>query len=239
MTKVDKSSHKVEAMFNSIASKYDSLNHLLSFGIDKRWRKILIRELSKLHPQQVLDVATGTADLAIQLARYSKSVEITGIDISAGMLEKGRSKVAKKGLSDRVKLKQASAGSLPFASNTFDAAMVAFGVRNFEDLSGSLMEIGRTLKPKAKLFILEFSKPIKFPFAQIYRLYFKHILPFIGGIVSGNKRAYRYLFESVMEFPEKKDFVSLMEQAGFVGWIFTSLTFGIASIYIGEKQAVQ
>lgn len=235
MEELNKKSDNVAAMFNSIAAKYDFLNHFLSLGIDKLWRRRLVKQLAKSNPRQVLDIATGTGDLAIQLAKYHKSVKITGVDISENMLSIGREKILKRKLEGRINLKQANSLSLPFANGEFDAAMVAFGVRNFEDLSKGITEIHRVLKDGGSLYVLEFSMPSRFPMRNLYRFYFRRVLPFVGGIVSGSKSAYTYLPESVFAFPEKEKFVEIMANAGFKNCSYKRLTFGVASIYVGSK----
>ncbi|NLI87729.1 MAG: bifunctional demethylmenaquinone methyltransferase/2-methoxy-6-polyprenyl-1,4-benzoquinol methylase UbiE, partial [Bacteroidales bacterium] len=206
----DKSSQNVEAMFNSIASNYDFLNHFLSLGIDRKWRKRLIRLVAKGNPQKVLDVATGTADLAMLLAREYGGVSITGVDISENMLAIGKRKVESENLSGQISLHRASALNLPFENDSFDAAMVAFGVRNFEDLSMGLSEVYRILINGGQFAILEFTIPDKFPVAQLYRFYFRYVLPLFGGIISGSRTAYKYLPESVLAFPEKENFLEIM-----------------------------
>lgn len=235
MEELNKKSDNVAAMFNSIAAKYDFLNHFLSLGIDKLWRRRLVKQLAKSNPRQVLDIATGTGDLAIQLAKHHKSVSITGVDISENMLSIGREKILKRKLEGRINLKQANSMSLPFADSEFDAAMVAFGVRNFEDLSKGITEIHRVLKAGGNLYVLEFSMPSRFPMRNLYRFYFRKVLPFVGGIVSGSKSAYTYLPESVFAFPEKEKFVEIMANAGFKNCSYKRLTFGVASIYVGRK----
>ena len=235
MEELNKKSDKVAAMFNSIAAKYDFLNHFLSLGIDKLWRRRLVKQLAKSNPRQVLDIATGTGDLAIQLANHHQLVNITGVDISENMLNIGRGKIWKRKLEERIKLKQANSMNLPFADSEFDAAMVAFGVRNFEDLSKGITEIHRVLKSGGSLYVLEFSMPSKFPMRYNYRFYFRKVLTFVGGIVSGSKSAYTYLPESVFAFPEKEKFVEIMANAGFKNCSYKRLTFGVASIYVGNK----
>ena len=235
MEELNKKSDNVAAMFNSIAAKYDFLNHFLSLGIDKLWRRCLVKQLAKSNPRQVLDIATGTGDLAIQLAKHHKSVNITGVDISENMLSIGREKILKRKLEGRINLKQANSLSLPFADGEFDAAMVAFGVRNFEDLSKGITEVHRVLKDGGSLYVLEFSMPSKFPMRNLYRFYFRKVLPFVGGIVSGSKSAYTYLPESVFAFPEKEKFVEIMANAGFKNCSYKRFTYGVASIYVGSK----
>jgi demethylmenaquinone methyltransferase/2-methoxy-6-polyprenyl-1,4-benzoquinol methylase len=224
----------VRTMFDNIAHRYDFLNHFLSAGIDRRWRKRLVGLLSSSNPSRILDVATGTADLAIAAAAHTKA-GITGVDISTGMLRIGNEKLERHGLADRINLLPADSMQLPFADNDFDAVMVAFGVRNFSDLQQGLREMRRVIKPGSRAFILEFSKPRTFPVKQLYAFYFNRLLPSIGRIVSRDRSAYTYLPDSVASFPDGKDFEAVMRSAGFKGITTIQLTFGIASIYIGEK----
>lgn len=226
---------QVEAMFNDIAPKYDFLNHFLSLGIDKLWRRKVIRKIVKDNPCDVLDIATGTADLAILLAKKHSSVKITGVDLAENMLEVGRKKVANLNFSDRISLKQGDSLALPFPNDSFDSAMVAFGVRNYENPVKGMEETLRVLRPNGKFYVLEFSMPRKFPMAQLYRFYFWAILPLIGRMVSGHKQAYTYLPESVNAFPDGNNFILLMEKAGFKSCKFKKLSFGIATIYEGIK----
>lgn len=229
----------VESMFNSIAWRYDFLNHFLSFNIDRLWRKRAIRVISKYHKKPViLDVATGTADLAIASIRLNP-VKITGIDISANMLEIGRQKVAKKGLSERIELLQADSEKIPFEDNKFDVAMVAFGVRNFSHPILGLSEMNRVLRYNGMIMVLEFSKPSGFPIRSVYNFYFRRILPFFGRLFSKDKSAYKYLPDSVMKFPDNEAFLSLLAQAGFSETKQIKLTGGIASIYTGIKKPKQ
>lgn len=225
---------QVAEMFDNISERYDLLNHLLSLSIDKGWRKKVVKLVSAKKPKLLLDVATGTADLAIALEK-SHPEKITGIDISAGMLEVGRKKVAAKGLSQMITLQQADSENLPFEDNTFDAITVAFGVRNFENLEKGLSEMYRVLKPGGHLLVLEFSQPQGFPMKQLYSFYFKNILPTIGKMVSKDSRAYTYLPESVQAFPHGKAFMDIMEKCGYKKGVRIPLTFGIASIYEGLK----
>ena len=227
---------QVEAMFNDIAPKYDFLNHFLSLGIDKIWRRKVIRKIVNDNPTEVLDIATGTADLAIMLAKKLPKVRITGIDLAENMLEVGRRKVSNLKLSHRISLKQGDSLSLPFDNNSFDTAMVAFGVRNYENPVKGMEETHRVLKNKGKFYVLEFSMPSRFPMVQLYRFYFWAILPLIGRMVSGHKQAYTYLPESVSAFPDGQNFIVLMEKAGFKYCKFKKLSFGIATIYEGEKS---
>ena len=221
-------------MFNNISRRYDFLNHLLSLGIDRLWRKTGIRLLKPLHPQFILDVATGTGDFAIQALTLTP-MKVTGIDISEGMLEMGRKKVEKLGLSHKVELMKGDSENLQFADNTFDAATVGFGVRNFEDLEKGLAEILRVLKPGAMLVVLEFSRPRKFPMRQLYNFYFKNILPGLGRLISSDQSAYTYLPESVEVFPDGTDFENILKKVGFKETACKPLTFGISSVYTARK----
>lgn len=225
----------VELMFDSIAPRYDFLNHLLSFGIDKNWRKktISIIEHSFRNPK-ILDVATGTADLAI-MAMRAKPSEIYGIDISEKMLEIGRHKIKKLNLEDRVFLYKADSENIPFDDNTFDVAMAAFGVRNFKDPLKGLSEMTRVVRSKGLVLVLEFSKPQNTLFRQIFNIYFFKILPFVGRIISGNRKAYTYLPDSVSVFPDNELFIDQMQRAGLINIEQERLTGGIASIYKGIK----
>ncbi|MBC35954.1 MAG: bifunctional demethylmenaquinone methyltransferase/2-methoxy-6-polyprenyl-1,4-benzoquinol methylase UbiE [Bacteroidetes bacterium] len=225
---------QVREMFNNISGKYDFLNHFLSMGIDVLWRKKLVRKLKKEQPERILDVATGTGDLAITALR-TNAKEIVGIDISEGMLEVGKQKIKKKGLEDKIKMQLADSEKLPFENDSFDASMVAFGVRNFENLDKGLGEMYRCISPKGSIWVLEFSKPKKFPVKQLYNFYFKNILPLIGRMVSKDDFAYTYLPESVQEFPDGKNFIAHLEKAGFKSCKIIPVSFGIASIYVGYK----
>ncbi len=225
---------KVEAMFDNIAHRYDFLNHFLSAGIDIQWRKKVRKLLAPKHPKQILDVATGTGDLAIELLNL-KPESIIGIDISEGMLDIGKEKITKKKLEKIITLEVGDSENLRFKSNTFDAVTVAFGVRNFENLQAGLKEMMRVLKPGGTVAILEFSKPKKFPFKSIYQFYFKFILPGFGKLVSKDNEAYTYLPDSVQQFAEDAAFLKEMELAGFINNGQHRLTFGIATLYFGTK----
>lgn len=231
----DKKNEDIGKLFDDISSRYDFLNHFLSFNIDKNWREKLVFLMSKDNPVQILDVATGTADLAILAVSKISGSHITGIDISEKMLEKGRLKVIRFKLENDIELIYAPAENLPFADNTFDTAMVAFGVRNFQNLGSGLKEMLRVIKPGKKIYILEFSKP-RGGFKLIYMIYFRLFLPVIGYLISGNKTAYRYLRDSVIGFPDNKAFLDIMQQAGCNSLMQKRLNGGIATIYIGEKQ---
>ncbi|MBB6462163.1 bifunctional demethylmenaquinone methyltransferase/2-methoxy-6-polyprenyl-1,4-benzoquinol methylase UbiE [Flammeovirga kamogawensis] len=226
---------QVANMFDNISSNYDLLNRVLSGGIDIYWRKIAINKLKKSQPKTILDVATGTGDLALQAWATLKPEKITGADISAGMVEVGREKVAKKGLSKFIDLQIGDSENLPFEDNSFDAVTVAFGVRNFENLEKGLTDIKRVLKPNGTLVVLEFSQPQSFPFKQLYRFYSMNILPMIGKIVSKDNSAYTYLPESVEAFPYGKAFTDILNKLGYKSVTCTSLTFGISSVYTGQK----
>lgn len=221
-------------MFDNISSRYDFLNHLLSLGIDKGWRKKAISLIRPLNPKQLLDVATGTGDFAIAALTLQPD-KITGVDISAGMLEVGRKKIAERKLNDRIELLIGDSENLPFADSSFDAVTVAFGVRNFENLEKGLQEIYRVLRPGGMLVVLEFSRPRKFPFKQVYNFYFKFVLPKIGRLVSSDKSAYTYLPESVEAFPDGDNFLHVLKNVGFNNTQCRVLTFGVSSIYTGSK----
>jgi len=233
----NKKTDDIGKMFDDIAPGYDFLNHFLSFNIDKCWRAKLIRLLQKENPQDILDVATGTADLAIMAAKHLPAVQITGIDIAEKMLEKGRKKIKKIKAANNIRLINASAENIPFADNTFDTVMVAFGVRNFQHLSTGLQEMLRVAKPGKKIFILEFSKPTGF-FKLLYTIYFRLYLPLAGRLISGNKSAYKYLRNSVAAFPEGASFMDIMKQNGFCHTGQQRLSGGIATIYTGEKEKI-
>ncbi|GAL83023.1 demethylmenaquinone methyltransferase [Sporocytophaga myxococcoides] len=226
---------QVSQMFDNIAPKYDLLNRVLSAGIDIRWRKKAISKLKANNPQLILDIATGTGDLAIEALSINPE-RIIGIDISEGMLAIGREKISKLGLGGKIILQQGDSENIIFPDNYFDAVTVAFGVRNFEHLEKGLSEIFRVLKPGGEVMILEFSQPEKFPFKQLYSFYSKQILPLIGRLVSRDKAAYTYLPESVKKFPYGKEFVSILNRIGFKSATCQSLSLGIASIYVAKKQ---
>lgn len=225
---------QVAAMFDNIAPKYDFLNQLLSLGIHKGWRKKAIGLLQAQKPKLILDIATGTADFAIEAMKLNP-VKVIGVDISEGMLKLGRDKINKLGLQDKIELKLGDSESLPFPDNNFDAITVGFGVRNFENLEKGIADIHRVLNPNGMLVILEFSKPVHFPVKQVYNFYFKYVTPFVGKLFSKDSSAYTYLPESVNAFPAGDAFLKILGKAGFKETKAISLTFGIASIYIAKK----
>lgn len=227
---------EVEQMFDSIAGRYDFLNHFLSLGTDRWWRRRAISIIGKnIQPVRILDVATGTGDMAIASLRLNP-VRVTGIDISDRMLELGRKKISDMHLGDKIELLRGDSEAINFADETFDVVMAAFGVRNFEHTLAGLTEMFRVLRPRGMIMVLEFSKPSLFPFRQIYNFYFTSILPWIGRRVSGDKNAYTYLPESVMSFPDNEAFLKLLREVGFVSEKQKTLSGGIASIYYGFKQ---
>jgi demethylmenaquinone methyltransferase/2-methoxy-6-polyprenyl-1,4-benzoquinol methylase len=229
----------VESMFDSIAWRYDLLNHFLSFGTDYQWRKRAISIISKHHKHaEILDVATGTGDLAIAAMRIEPE-KITGIDISGKMLEKGREKIIKRGLTGKIELLKGDSEHIDFRDDSFDVAMVAFGVRNFEDPMRGLKEMYRVTRQGGLLMVLEFSKPGSFPLRQLYNFYFLNILPLSGRLFSKDKMAYSYLPESVMKFPDNEVFLKMVAEAGYVNEQQVKLTGGIASIYTAVKPLVQ
>ena len=227
----------IRNLFDDIAPDYDKLNHILSLDIDKSWRSKAIREIVERDtPLNILDVASGTGDFAIGTARKAADgSHITGIDLSEGMLKIGREKVAKEGLSDMISMQEGDCEALPFSDGTFDRVTVAFGVRNFEHLETGLNEMLRVLKPGGKLVILELSVPSNPLLLALYKLYFLHILPAIGGKVSGNKGAYRYLPASVLHFPKPEAFMKMMSGCGYSEIRHKSFTFGICRMYIGIR----
>ena len=225
----------IAAMFDRISPSYDRLNHLLSLNIDKVWRRKTAELVAKSHPKTILDLATGTADLAIDLARHNPQAQIIGVDFSEKMLEIGKAKIKAQNLENQIKLRLADATSLPFEDESFDAVTVAFGVRNFEDLAKGLSEISRVLRPSGKTFILEFSMPERFPVKQLYQLYFKHLLPRIGKWCSKDSNAYSYLPTSVETFPKPYVFMNLLDENGLRNGKSWLLTMGIAILYTVQK----
>jgi len=230
----DSKKKQVAGMFNNISPRYDFLNHLFSFNLDKCWRRKAITLLKPYQPKQMLDLATGTADFAIAASGLHPE-RITGIDISEGMLHIAREKIVKKNLTKTIGLKLADSEALPFNDNYFDAAIVGFGVRNFESPDAGIREVYRVLKAGAPFLVLEFSKPGKPPFKQVYRFYIRKMLPLVGHLVSKDRQAYAYLPESVEEFPSGENFTKVMIRAGFINNRRIPMTFGVATVYMGEK----
>lgn len=226
---------QVANMFNSIAYRYDFLNRLLSVGIDVHWRKKAIRQLKATAPKKVLDVATGTGDVAILTYRLLKPEKIIGIDISEGMLELGRKKIEKLHLAGHIELQSGDSEVIRFEDNIFDAVTVAFGVRNFENLEKGLKEMYRVLKPDGKLVVLEFSKPTQSGVKNLYSFYMNTVAPGIGKLFAKNKNAYQYLNDSVQAFPEGENFLTILHEAGFTQTYLKKLSFGICTIYCGNK----
>ncbi len=226
---------QVANMFDKIAFRYDFLNRFLSAGIDVSWRKKAIRELKQSNPQIILDVATGTGDVAIMAYEILNPKYITGIDISEGMLELGRKKIEKLQLQDKLKLIKGDSEKINFPDASFDAVTVAFGVRNFENLEKGLSEMLRVLKPGGKLVVLEFSKPKQRAFKGFYNLYMKMIAPGFGSLIAKNKEAYQYLNKSVKNFPEGQQFISIMDKAGYKNTYLKPLTLGVCTIYCGTR----
>lgn len=227
---------QIRQMFGAIAPRYDLLNRVLSFGVDRRWRKKAVQKV-KFSPQgKILDIATGTGDLALATARSTpSSVAITGIDFCPEMIELARPKVEKEGMSSRIDFAVAPCEAIPYPDHTFDSVTIAFGIRNVVDRMLGLKEMHRVLKPGGRVVILEFSTPRSMLFREIYRFYFHRLLPRIAGLFS-RFDAYKYLPESVSEFPDQQEFAKMMTEAGFVTVSHQDLTFGIATIYLGEKS---
>lgn len=225
---------QVAGMFDRIAGRYDFLNHFLSLGIDKGWRRKAINTLKDIEPKKILDVATGTGDLAITALSLNPD-HVTGVDISEGMLEIGRKKIAERKLEQKITLQYGDSEALPFDTDTFDAILCAYGVRNFENLEAGLRQMSRVLRPGGKIAILEFSHPKKFPVKQLYRFYFRYILPVLGKAVSKDATAYTYLPQSVAAFPEGGQFCRIMQQCGFTHPKARPLSFGITTLYTAKK----
>jgi len=225
---------QVAEMFNNIAGRYDFLNHFLSAGIDKGWRKKAIEIAGSVRPKVILDVATGTGDLALAASILAPE-KIVGIDIAEQMLEVGKKKITAAGLSALITLQKGDSENISFADNAFDVVMCAYGVRNFENLEAGLREMSRVLKPGGKVVILEFSHPEKFPVKQLYNFYFRYVLPVLGKIVSKHSRAYTYLPESVMAFPQGRAFVQILERCGFNQANARPLTLGVTTLYSATK----
>ena len=225
---------QVTQMFDTISKNYDGLNRVISFGADVQWRKKVVAILKKKQPKSILDIATGTGDLAINLVKTGAN-KIVGLDISPGMLEVGKRKIAEKNLGQKIEMVIGDSENLPFDNNSFDAITVAFGVRNFEDLEKGLSEIYRVLRPQGTFVVLETSVPTRTPFKQGYHFYTKYILPKIGKLFSRDRSAYSYLSESAAVFPYGKRFNNILEKVGFIAVGNKPQTFGVASIYVATK----
>ncbi len=226
---------QVEQMFDNIAPTYDTLNHRLSWDIDKGWRRKAIRQLEPYAPKQMLDIATGTGDFAILAAKMLKPERLIGADISEGMMEIGRQKVEREGLRQTVAFMKENCLSMSFASETFDAVTAAFGIRNFQDLDKGLAEICRVLKTGGHLSIVELSQPVSFPMKQLFWVYSHTLLPLYGRMISKDKSAYKYLIATIEAFPQGERMVDILKKAGFSHATFKRLTFGICTMYIATK----
>lgn len=226
---------QVAQMFDAISGNYDGLNRVISFGIDVKWRKKVVQLVATTKPKKILDIATGTGDLAILMANTTAE-KIIGLDISAGMLEVGNKKIASKHLSEKIEMLLGDSENMPFEDNTFDAITVAFGVRNFENLEKGLAEILRVLKPNGIFVILETSNPTKTPYKQGYVFYTKNILPLIGKLFSKDNVAYGYLSESASVFPFGEALNNILRKTGFINVVDMPQTFGVASIYTATKK---
>jgi demethylmenaquinone methyltransferase/2-methoxy-6-polyprenyl-1,4-benzoquinol methylase len=228
----------VRSIFDRIAPYYDLLNHVLSLGFDIRWRKKAIRLLEEYEPKTILDIATGTGDLALEAATLGAE-RIYGVDLSPAMLKLAREKIERRGLSSKIIVEEGTAEQLRFPDNAFDAVTVAFGIRNFSDLARGLEEMHRVLRPGGAVAILEFSRPKRAPFRQVYSFYFTRILPRLGGVISRSREAYQYLPSTVQAFPDGEILMQILTSVGFVGPFQQPLTMGIATIYVAEKPLQQ
>ena len=236
MFRLSEKGEKIQQMFGIIAPRYDFLNRMLSFGIDRRWRKKAVRLLKCREGARILDVATGTGDVALEIARTTPpSVKITGADFCKEMVDLGQLKAAQSPYAARIDFTVAPCEDLPFPNETFDSVTIAFGIRNVVDRKLGLAEMWRVLRPGGRMIILEFSTPRSQLFRQIYYFYFRRLLPVIGGLFS-TYNAYKYLPDSVLEFPSHEEFAAMIEDAGFHSVHIKELTFGIASIYVGDKE---
>lgn len=231
----DEKGKVVEEMFDNIASTYDTLNHRLSWNIDKSWRKKAIRRLTPFSPKTILDIATGTGDFAIMSAKMLLPKTLIGADISDKMMEIGRQKVKEEGLEGIISFQKEDCLNLTFPSNTFDAVTAAFGIRNFQDLEKGLGEMYRVLKKGGHLCIIELTTPISFPMKQLFKIYSKVVLPFYGRLISKDSSAYDYLNKTIAAFPQGETMMNILQSAGFTKTSFTRLTFGICTMYIAEK----
>jgi demethylmenaquinone methyltransferase/2-methoxy-6-polyprenyl-1,4-benzoquinol methylase len=236
MFRLSDKGEKIQQMFGAIAPRYDFLNRLLSFGIDRRWRTQAVRLVKFREGARILDVATGTGDVALEIAlRTPDTVKITGADFCREMVDLGAAKVAASPFAGRIEFKVAPCEDLPFANNTFDSITIAFGIRNVVDRKLGLAEMWRVLRPGGRMIILEFSTPQSALFRQLYYFYFRRLLPIVGGLFS-RYNAYKYLPDSVLEFPSQEEFSRMLAEAGFRNIHLHELTFGIATIYVGEKE---
>lgn len=231
----DEKGKVVEEMFDNIASTYDTLNHRLSWNIDKSWRKKAIRRLAPFSPKTILDIATGTGDFAIMSAKMLLPKTLIGADISDKMMEIGRQKVKEEGLDSIISFQKEDCLNLTFPSNTFDAVTAAFGIRNFQDLEKGLGEMYRVLKKGGHLCIIELTTPVSFPMKQLFKIYSKVVLPFYGRLISKDSSAYDYLNKTIAAFPQGETMMNILQSAGFTKTSFTRLTFGICTMYIAEK----
>ena len=232
--KTDKT-QQVEQMFDNIASTYDTLNHRLSWNIDRYWRRKAIRKLQPFAPKEVLDIATGTGDFAIQTCRFLSDVSIKGVDISEGMMAVGRKKVEQMKLQERISFERQDCTALTFDDNSYDAVIAAFGIRNFADLDKGLREMCRVLRPGGHLCILELTQPVAFPVRQLFQLYSHTVLPLYGRLISKDSEAYTYLTKTIEAFPQGERMVEILQQAGFRQAQFQRLTFGICTLYFATK----
>ena len=226
---------EVQQMFDNIAPTYDKLNHILSLSIDKMWRRRVVRQVRRMKPEKIMDLATGTGDLAIKLAQAMPKAKIMGVDLSENMLAVAAEKVRRKGLDDHIVLYQGDAENLEVADGVLDVVTVAFGVRNFGNLEVGLTEIMRSLRSGGHIVVLEFSTPRNFLVRKCYQFYSNHIMKPVGGMVSKDQKAYDYLPDSIVEFPDRERFLEIMHRTGFVECRSFSQSFGIAQIYIGKK----
>ncbi|HMY84056.1 MAG TPA: bifunctional demethylmenaquinone methyltransferase/2-methoxy-6-polyprenyl-1,4-benzoquinol methylase UbiE [Saprospiraceae bacterium] len=226
---------QIEQMFDNIAHSYDFLNHFFTLGIDRGWRRKMIRMIAGSNPKKILDVATGTGDVAIMMAKMLKPEKITGLDLSAGMLAIGKEKIKKAALENTITLQQGDSEKLPFEEGAFDAVTVAFGVRNFEDLRKGLSEMHRVTRVGGEVAILEFSMPHNRIFNFLYKIYTKYLMPVIGKFTSGDKAAYSYLFESVQQFPHGQTFINILREVGFRESVARPLFGGVCTIYKSIK----
>ena len=237
MDKSAKDPAKIQSMFSTIADRYDLLNRVLSLGIDRSWRKFAVNQLPKTETARFLDVATGTCDVALDIIkRHSPGTKVTGVDFSEGMLELGRKKIKTAGLDDRIDVRFGDATSLPFKDNTFNGSIIAFGIRNVQDYKKGISEMGRVVKSGGKVVILEFTSVQSRFFQPVFHFYISKVLPFVGEIISGKKGAYKYLPDSMLDFPSPETFAKAMEETGLLNVKYHKLTFGAAMVYVGTVK---